>query len=334
MNKLLKYAVPGIGLLSLLVPGSALAQSPPAASKPPAMTAMHHACAAWEGHIATLTPAVATVTMAESHKTAAIDLLHAAVQAGLYPASSAVLRQGERVLTWTDNLGQVHLMALPMARGHLQQAAGGRWTLISAKHGTDVPLPTAGVPLAGTSQLAQGQRVMVFGTGDASHLHPSLIAAVPTRLAATVQSVKAGKVTLQTVRDGVFTSAAGAAFPFPHTGAAPGLQEAQQVKIFLTPGTRQVLAIMPVHHRGRRMHILQHNAYGQLMAATSDKLRLKTAWGEETISLKGITPTVVWPGHPGATVAQISVGLPVLVHFLAKSPDVVVRVLPPVPSSS
>ncbi|AUW93273.1 MAG: hypothetical protein OWR62_03265 [Sulfobacillus thermotolerans] len=329
LNSLAKLVMPLASLLSLspLAPTSRTASPSPAMFLQTRHDKMVGSCLKWKGQITQLSAGSVTVMLQASDSSSTVSLTKTTIQAGLYPATAKILRPGEQVLLWKANQ-QAHLMVLPVARGQLHHT-GQQWSIESPWRGTSFSLPTRGVDLVGMSQLKDGQRAMVFGTKNGTRLMPTLIAAPPAKFAATITAIQGSTVTLQTAYHGPFTYSLESwpLFPQPaHT--LQTLKKAQEVTIFVNLMNRQVLALMPTPPGRDRRDILEHNAYGTVLKATPSFLRLQTAWGEQTVTLQGLTLRVIWPGHQGAFVTALPTGAPVWVHVDSPLKTVVIRVLP------
>jgi hypothetical protein len=99
----------------------------------------------------------------------------------------------------------------------------------------------------------------------------------------------------------------------PHAKWLAKIPVGRRVVVVFDPSTQAVLGVLPVPHPMRE-HGMSRMTVGKVVSASPQNLVVSNVLGNDAISLSGKTVKVDWPHHSGATISQIPVGTPVMVH--------------------
>ncbi|PSR36756.1 MAG: hypothetical protein C7B44_07355 [Sulfobacillus thermosulfidooxidans] len=313
-----------IGLSGLMVVGGgavAFAQSSPAPS--PAIqlstnTVMPHTKkhTHYKGlavRVTAISGQTLTVTHGKNALSHTISLANAAIKAGPYSVLANTIKTGEhlRIVSWQGSHPQIFLV--PVVHGTLQNT-NGTWTVVGKKK-TWTLTAVSTAQLVGFSTLTPGQSVTAYGVTSSTSLAPTVLAAPANRTLAQVTSAANGLITLTTKKWGTVSYTVPS--PAPHW--LDHLKVGQHVQAILNPQTHAVLALMPKHLAPWKKvaDIARHNVVGTLTGSNTSALNLTTAWGQATVNIAAKTVTIVYPGHPTASLSQIPADAMVAVHVTA-----------------
>ncbi|MHB1954742.1 MAG: hypothetical protein ACYCOU_13435 [Sulfobacillus sp.] len=302
----------GVATCSVLVLGAtSFAASPPKTQtvhSSQSKIAWGHHRRAMKRHLSQVTQVTSTtVTVQRSGgKSQTLNLSALRVRAGIYPASSSLLAVGQRVLVCDVKSASPQLIVMPVAHGVLTQT-NGSWTVVNSKE--TITLKGAPQQLMGLSSLAPNKHVMVFGQKSGSTVVPNVIAARPQRMEGTVISNQNGTLTVKTKANAslVINEA-----NLPMAKWLAKIPVGHHVVVVMDPLTQKPLAVMPRHHD--KMARMGRFAVGKLTSDTSQALVLQNPLGSQTVPLSGTTVNVVWKNHPNASLSQVPLGTPLLVH--------------------
>lgn len=232
-----------------------------------------------------------------------LPMAHLKVRAGLYPASTAILRSGEAVSVWEEPGQNATLIVHPAAVGTLTQS-GSDWQLQSQRYGT-VTLRGNNPTLLGLKQLTAGQQVMAFGSPSGQEVDTAAVAARPIMVRTTLSQVQNGSLTLQSTEYGTLTYGLDG-LPSHFKNTLEALKPGSWVQAYLNPMTHEVLVAWP-DHTERWAKTLEKGTAGQVIAISPKDITITNHIGTVTIPHDSHV-SVQWPGHDKATVEQIPVG--------------------------
>lgn len=267
---------------------------------------MMHRARCNSGQIAQLTPTTITIAW-DNRKSETLPLANLTVRAGVYPATSGLLASGERVLLWGSHTKSPQLVVLPVAHGVLTPSNGG-WSVVNAKH--SIALKGSPQQVFGLANLTANAHVMVFGQRAQDTVTPYAIAARPQWDLGTVTANQNGWLTIATkANPNLKLSIAG----LPMANRLAELPVGHAVVVVSDPLSHKPLAVFPRHHQRMEPMGGQFSA-GRLISDNGQTVVVKNPLASDTISLIGDTVTVKWLNHPNATLSQVPLGTPVLIH--------------------
>ncbi len=288
---------------------AALAASLTALALPVPAMAQGHA-GGWTRHhetIASVTPTTLTVTSGTSRESLPMAALR--VRAGMYPASTTILRAGESVSVLKSGSEPPLVIVHPAAYGTLSQK-GSAWELATKRKGTFTLKTTTQPMLLGMKSLTPAFQAAAFGPVTNREVDVTALTARPLMTRATITHITANQVAAQSDQYGTLTYSL-AGLPSRLQAHLAQMKAGAVVVACLNPLNHQVLMMMP-DHLERWARALEHGAAGQVVAVSAKDVTLTNPLGTVTIPLRQSTK-VQWMGHPEATVQQIPPGTRILV---------------------
>ncbi len=269
------------------------------------------------GQISQLTPTTVTISW-ENRRSKTLSLENLMVRAGVYPATSSLLASGERVLLWGGHTKSPQLVVLPVAHGVLTQS-NGSWSVVNAKR--SVVLKGSPKQVFGLTSLTANTHVMVFGQRSQETVTPYAIAARPQWDLGTVTANQTGWLTIKTkTNPNLRIAIAG----LPMAERLAEIPVGHPVVVVSDPLSHKPLAVFPRHHQRMERMGGQFSA-GRLISDNGQTIVVKSPLGSDTIGLAGDTVTIKWHNHPDATLSQVPLGTPVLIHKTGQN-TLVIRV--------